>query len=177
MNISEEKNKLRKILKKERDLIGGDRGEAALAAVSAEEQYKICETFFCYMSFGSEISTHLIAKKALEDKKILLVPRTLGGGIMEAVRITSFSDLKKGNFGIMEPKAEPQPWSGKIDFALVPGIAFDKSGARLGYGGGYYDRFLRDKEIFSLGICQKELLKEKLPKDEHDILCSKVCGV
>lgn len=177
MDIKQEKARLRKEYKAKRDEINNGRSVQAAKLVCETLEYKNAKSVFCYVSFKSEISTKILAEQILKDKKALLVPRTFEQGKMEAVRIYSLSDLVLSKFGIPEPKPEFLSKNEKIDLAIVPGLAFDKSGARLGYGGGYYDRFLKNNKIFSIGLCHKELLAEKLPKEDFDVCCSKICAV
>lgn len=133
------------------------------------EAFRKAEVIFCYVSAHSEVDT-LSLLSEISKEKILTVPYcTDNDGNMISVKITGPQDLVKGRFGIYEPK-NPLPFpKEKIDFAIVPGVAFSKDFYRLGYGKGYYDRFLSDINPFKLGICKKELLLENLPHDEYDI--------
>lgn len=178
-DISDKKRALRKFFKERRNAIGDGRGEKALAAVCSFLEYKNAKTVFCYVSMGSEISTKELFKKVLADGKTLLVPKIVSKteGKMQAVRIFGFDDLASGEFGIYEPKQSLESFCGKIDLTVVPGLAFSPNGVRLGYGGGYYDRFLAKNKTFSIGLCHKELLTDNLPKDGFDVLCSKVIAI
>jgi len=75
--------------------------------------------------------------------------------------------LVKGRFGIMEPL--PYGSVDRIDLLVVPGIAFDRKGYRLGYGKGYYDKFLAKKDVFSIGLAYFFQLVESLPKGKYDM--------
>ena len=90
---------------------------------------------------------------------------------MEFYYINAMNDLKSGFFGVREPdinKCEKiTDFSDSI--CIVPAIAYDKSGYRLGYGKGYYDRFLKNNTLISVGVCYNELIEENLPRDEYDI--------
>ncbi len=132
-------------------------------------EYRDAKAVFCYVSAHGEVDTiELLSDIAKE--KILTVPYCIdNNGNMICVKINGLSDLCEGRFGILEPKFhEPFPKE-EIDFAIVPGIAFSCDGYRLGYGKGYYDRFLSNICPFKLGICKKELFFKELPHNELDI--------
>lgn len=132
--------------------------------------YKTAQTVFVYWSCGSEVDTHRIIDKALGDKKKVALPKcTDKNGNMEFYYISSLDDLSDGMYGIKEPNNNNNAdvFSGN-DLCLVPGISFDKYGYRLGYGKGYYDRFLSSFNGVSVGLCYDACLSETLPKDEFD---------
>jgi 5-formyltetrahydrofolate cyclo-ligase len=118
-----------------------------------------------YFAFGSEVKTDLIIERArLLGKKIAL-PRVKEDKIT-FYELSSSKYLIRGRFGIMEPV--PYKRVSKIDLLVVPGIAFDKKGYRLGYGKGYYDRLLSGKRTFSIGLAYSFQLLENLPHDRYD---------
>lgn len=106
------------------------------------------DSFFIYNSFGTEADTkNLIAGLFAEGKKVYL-PKVEGN---KMVAVPYFGgELKKGKFGIEEPEGES--FSGEMDIAVIPLLAVSDKGYRIGYGGGYYDRFLKDKKIIKAGI-------------------------
>lgn len=137
--------------------------------LNSYREFQDAKTVFCYVSYNGEVET----LKLLSDIariKTLVVPYCVDdAGNMIAVKINSADDLVKGMYGILEPKnLIPFPKE-EIDFVIVPGVAFSKEGYRLGYGKGYYDRFLSDITPYKLGVCKKELFLEKLPHSEYDI--------
>lgn len=127
------------------------------------------EVVFCYVSAHGEVGTKELIKELLREKKVVVPYCTDKEGNMICVRINSLSDLKEGSFGIQEPENPIEFPKENIDFAIVPAIAFDKEGYRLGYGKGYYDKFLKDINPYKLGVCQKEFFRELLPHDEYDV--------
>lgn len=141
--------------------------------------YKQAYTVLFYVSFGSEVDTHPLIKKAFKDKKRVAVP-LVNGQTLDIKQITSFSQLKPGAMGILEPsEKQPSINPAEINVIIVPGIAFDKKHFRLGYGGGYYDRLLSqysvnhqpstvNSSITSIGLAFQEQIVEKLPVDKHD---------
>ena len=100
--------------------------------------------------------------------KTVLLPRCGRDGEMNAIRLQSLSELKKGKYGIREPEGMPFPPE-EIDFVLCPGLAFDPCGARLGWGKGYYDRYLVKTHAFPAGVCFAGCLLPRVPAQENDV--------
>lgn len=138
-------------------------------SLNAYKEFQDAKTVFCYVSYNGEVDTINLLSDILKTKT-LVVPYCIDNdGNMIAVKISSADNLEKGMYGIPEPK-NPVPFpKEEIDFVIVPGVAFSKDGYRLGYGKGYYDRFLSDITPYKLGVCKKELFLEKLPHNEFDI--------
>lgn len=144
------KKQLRKeIIARRNSLAAVDREEKSalitrrVLALPFWEQARI---IMCYVSFGSEVNTFPLITTALEQGKRVAVPLCQPEGRrLLAAEVSDFpGDLRPGTWGILEPRPETlRPLApGFIDLVLVPGVAFDRAGNRLGYGGGYYDRFL-----------------------------------
>jgi len=134
-----------------------------------EEAQKI----LLYHSFRNEIRTEGIMRELLERNKEVYLPITkpelkqlVPGRVVDPSK-----DLFPGNMGIMEPRIETDLENVDLDIVVVPGLVFNKKGYRLGYGGGYYDRFLAEapETLLKIGLTYEELLVEELPLDEHDI--------
>ena len=135
--------------------------------------YIKAKNIFIYLSFGSEIQTNNIITKALRDGKEVYIPKVYKKNkLMKAVRLKSFNDLKENSMGILEP-IDDSNYIGKreIDLILVPGVVFDLNGNRIGYGGGYYDRYLQDiKEIRNKVVLAYDLqIVDSINPDIHDI--------
>ena len=167
-----EKKVLRKELLSLRDNSPGK--ELRVSDLNFLQEFKNAKTVFCYVSAGSEVKTHSFIKEALKTKRVIVPYCTDKNGTMIAVEIKSFDELEEGFFGILSPKNPAEFPKSEIDFIITPAIAFDEEGYRLGYGKGYYDRFLSDIDTYKLGVCKKELFCEKLPHDEFDIKMDKV---
>lgn len=130
---------------------------------------------FAYVSHHSEVKTMPMLKKLLSRGKRILVPKiNVQKKQLEFYEIKNFTrELQNGSYGIKEPLYLPRakrfsPAQG--DFVLVPGVAFDKKGYRIGYGQGYYDRFL-DKMpagVITLGLCYEPFFVRKLPSQSYD---------
>ena len=134
---------------------------------SAIEQ---ANTVFVYVSFGSEVDTIPLIKDLFYLGKRVGVPLcNPTDHTMTVYEINDFSQLKKGHYGIPEPdKGLKEIIKDEIDLVIVPGVAFDKKGYRMGYGGGYYDRFLEDFDGYTIGIAFSECIEEELPRGEFD---------
>ncbi len=140
------------------------------------ELYKNAESIFVYVSVGSEVETSGIIERIINDGKRVAVPLCdKDERIMTAVLIDSRDDLKTGAYGIPEPKnADRVLPKNEIDLIITPAIAFDRQGMRLGYGGGYYDKFLSGYEGISIGLAFSECIKDKLPSEEFDCRVDRV---
>ena len=126
------------------------------------------KTVMTYVSFRSEPDTHRLINAALSAKKQVFVPVCQNDGAMAAAQIFSFCDLSPGRFGILEPTHFVPPKAG-IDLCLVPGSVFDLGGGRIGYGRGFYDRFLRDNPCLKIGLCFSFQILEAIPQGTTDV--------
>lgn len=147
--------------------------EAIYKRIIESEAYKASKVIFIFVSFGSEITTHNIINKALDDNKVVCIPKIISKSEgMKACAIESLSELKPNKFGILEPvDTNNEVNSDKIDLAIVPGLFFDLNGGRIGYGAGYYDRFLKfvRKDTKKIGIAYDFQIIDKVPMDENDV--------
>lgn len=113
--------------------------------VAAMEAFRQAATVMAYWPFRNEVDTSLLVRAALADGKRVVLPRTIKSERRLATHIITDveRDLRPGAYGIMEPLPDlPEARADEIQFVVVPGLAFDRVGNRIGYGGGYYDRFL-----------------------------------
>ncbi len=146
-------------------------------SVSAEffetNAYRECQSVFLFAGFGSEIDTFRLIKKALNDKKRTALPYMTGRPHeMVFIEIDSVDRLIKNKIGISEPVFDENKIavSDSKTLIAVPGLAFDKEGGRVGYGGGYYDKYLSENEyLAAVGLCFSVQIADELPKDEHDV--------
>lgn len=167
------KKELRRLYKIKRDsLQNRDKlSEKITDKLLRTEEYKNAETVLLYYSVSSEVSTKGIFKKALSDGKKVAYPLCIDDkGLMEFYFVTGESDLVDEMYCIKAPDKEKCQRLTSTDDTLcvVPGLSFDKNGIRLGYGKGYYDRFLSHFKGISVGLCYESTLSEKLPQDEND---------
>ncbi|MGI6181560.1 MAG: 5-formyltetrahydrofolate cyclo-ligase [Agathobaculum sp.] len=140
--------------------------------VLAHTAYRTAQVVFIYVATEAEIATQPIIAHALQTGKTVCVPRCGAAGSMQAHRIAAIDELRPGAYGILEPdvQAERIPPE-KIDLIVAPALACDRQGYRLGYGGGYYDRFLSDTQAVSMALCAEERLIDCLPHEEFDCRC------
>lgn len=140
--------------------------------ILASSLYAQAKCIFAYVSTDQEIDTRQILQQALSAGKSVCVPRCIRQGEMQAHRIFSMRELHPGKYGILEPEAtSPEISSSEIDLIIVPALACDVHGYRIGYGGGYYDRYLKQTRTVSVALCAEENLFSDLPYEWFDRRC------
>ena len=169
----QEKAALRRELLAQRDAVPQreEKSRAVGDGVLALPAYQKARQVLLYLSKGSEVDTWEVFARAVAEGKEVYAPRCLDGeGTMGFFQVTSPQELLQGRFGLWEP--DPRrcaPWRWREGaLCLVPGIAFDRQGYRLGYGKGYYDRFLAGFSGTAAGLCFRELALERLPRGPQD---------
>ena len=135
--------------------------------------FKKAQNILFYSAIHNEVDLHNLAALALKEHKKVFFPRVEGKDLMIYAVQNLNSDLESGYFKIKEPKTNKDNKSTpeKLDLILVPGVAFDLSGSRLGYGFGYYDRFLNtniNKSCLKMGIGYELQIIPSLPQETHD---------
>jgi len=179
MEIKEltEKDNLRKILlQKRRDIDSAYRLKAdeKIAELVADLKcYQDAKRVFLYASTAEETDTRLIREHALAEDKSIYYPRVISKGIMDFYRVNSFDqEMEKGYMGIMEPvfKQGDSPET-DADIIIIPGVGFDYEFNRLGYGGGFYDRYLLrlSNKAVRLAICYEAQRIKKMPAYPNDM--------
>lgn len=134
--------------------------------------YRNAKTVFLYVSTPQEIDTGRILRHALAEGKTVCVPLCGTRGEMSARRISAPDDLRPGRFGIAEPTdTAPEIAPEQIGLVIVPALACDEQGYRLGYGGGYYDRFLCRTGAVRAALCAQARLVPHLPRGPFDQRC------
>jgi 5-formyltetrahydrofolate cyclo-ligase len=135
--------------------------------------YKNSRNIFTYINFGNEINTIKLINRVLKDKKNISVPKTYKETkTMNAVFIPSLKDLKANSMGILEPIDDSVVMKKEeIDLIIVPGTVFDKEFNRIGYGGGYYDRYLEDIAYKNnkVVLAYDFQVIDKIENEEHDV--------
>lgn len=145
--------------------------------------YRRAETVMWYIHCRSEVRTESALAAALtEGGKRCVIPYCTqdrqGQRVLGLWRLASLSELKPGTWGILEPPPERRQRPGRIvtpdalDLVMVPGVAFDRDGGRLGNGAGYYDRLLREvrPDAVLIGVCYQSQMLAEVPLDRHDIV-------
>ena len=137
----------------------------------ATETYHAAKVLMAYASTPDELQLHELFAACFADKKILAIPLIVGKGIMRAVEVPDFDSLEIGAFNILTVKKNLRRFiePAQIDCVIVPGAAFDKTGGRLGLGGGYYDRFLPQAvNAKKIALAYDFQVVETLPLESHD---------
>lgn len=175
---TQEKTTVRQaVLKKRGDFFTkGDPESASDRIIQRLKQtpaYQSAETILCFVSFGTEVMTHEFIKQALVEGKRVLVPyiRTKAEGML-ASELKDFSELEVGYYNILAPKEDclrlinEQP-----DLVIVPSVAFSQDGYRIGYGGGFYDRYLgaQTDRSHTIGIAFSVQVVDRVPVEDFDI--------
>ena len=141
------------------------------ARLLALRQYRTCDMLLTYVSTPIEVDTYAIIRQALADGKVVAVPRCIPNTRSMAFhRITAVDQLSPGTFGVMEPADDPQTLVTAFpnSLCIVPALCYDWRGYRLGYGKGYYDRFLAQYDGALIGICYSDGISRKLPHGRFD---------
>ncbi len=174
----ESKRDIRRVLLKKRNSLTEVQREKYSKLIAEQlfslNQYVSADTILIYASYQSEVFTYPIMEHALNTEKKVFCPKVLGSGIMEFYEITSPEDVVCGYKNIPEPKHTDFPYSNtetSNPLMLMPLVGFDNRKNRLGYGGGFYDRYLHrfpNMEKFALGYeCQRS--EDIIPVEETDI--------
>lgn len=178
----EQKEALRTNMKKLRDNIPEERRKEEdaklLDIITQTALYQEATSILTYISFGSEVSTRELIKKAMKDGKLVYVPR-VNGDTMEFYRFEEWNALVESKQGILEPEKNPAkrfPYDLHVSLDraqdcvfIVPGLAFDKKCNRLGYGGGYYDKYLKTfVKRMTLGVAYSEQIVDSVPVTNRD---------
>lgn len=156
-----------------RDAIGPERRAQASRCLVENllglEEYQCACGVMSYMPISSEADVEEFNRRALADGKALYLPVSLEGGQMFASRLRGMDRLRTGRYGVREPERDEPAPRGAIQLIVIPGLAFDRQGGRMGYGAGYYDRFLPHLAARRVGVCFEAQLVERVPMGAHDV--------
>ncbi|MFP4697600.1 MAG: 5-formyltetrahydrofolate cyclo-ligase [Eubacteriales bacterium] len=132
--------------------------------------YRDCNLLFAYLPFNQEIRIQEIINHAWNTGKKVAVPKIINKK-MKFYYIKSWSDLEKGFYNILEPKTNELATTSKDSLMIMPGLAFDISMNRVGYGGGYYDKYLyeNNKSIEKIALAYDFQLLDNIPSDSNDV--------
>lgn len=166
------KNELRKKFRSLRDNLNNraEMDKKITRTVLDLDIFRSAETVLLYYPSGSEVSTlEIFSACQLMGKKIAFPLCLDRDGTMDFFIVKGESDFEKGMYGIYEPKKALEKLADTYDsICFVPGLSFDKRGYRLGYGKGYYDRYLSTFNGISVGLCYDSLVTDSLPADCYD---------
>ena len=171
MSVNTEKSALRKHLLEKRDATSAELRNIISKQIhenlKKNSLFTNAQNIACYFPIGSEINTHDIMLDILKQNKNLLLPKVIGDDI-EFYIVPNLEKLESGHFEIMEPKDSCKK-AKKIDCVLIPTVGVSKLGVRLGYGRGYYDRFLSSTDIVKISLTYSKQIVKSIPNDSHDI--------
>ncbi|MBR6408503.1 MAG: 5-formyltetrahydrofolate cyclo-ligase [Clostridia bacterium] len=174
-DIRSKKNELRKEFREYRAGLGKEEKDALDYAIFRRvvscREYKKAPLILSYMSMDIEVDTRRIIEYSMKLGKRVALPKCISGTRdMEFFIVSSLDDLESGAFGVLEPSPEKCPPCEVFDssFCIVPGLGFDKNGFRIGFGKGYYDRFLSDYPGHIAGVCYSACVRNSLPHGRFD---------
>lgn len=134
--------------------------------------FRFADTILMYSAVRNEVDLKEVFYTGLKDGKSVYFPKTYGKGKMQFFKISDMEELVPGKYGVLEPSGESEAFDKEKSthvLCLVPAIAFDKRGYRIGYGAGYYDRFIKKGNIIFAGVTYEEALCDNVPFDKrHD---------
>lgn len=179
-NLDKKKRKLRKKYLKIRTKINNkiEKSDIIFNKIIMMEEYNNAKVIAIYKNLASEVDTSKLIEYSILNNRIVVLPRVKDNDLY-FYKISSLNDkFEKSKFGVEEPLDDKNNLINPdmIDLIIIPGICFDKDRNRLGFGKGYYDRFLENKNIKSIAICfDKQILKyRKIPITNTDIKVDKI---
>lgn len=171
MASNPEKSSLRKILLEKRDSISFDLIKILSKQIQTNLEkvadYRKAQSIAFYYPIGSEVPTQGLMLKILSLGKDVLLPKVVGDQL-EFRKIKDLNSLEKGTFDIMEPKDNCEK-SDKMDVVIVPTVGISPDGSRLGYGHGFYDRFLAKVNAVSIALTYEKQIVKSVPFDQNDV--------
>jgi len=169
---SPKKKSLRNLFLEKRDNTSFDLMKIASQKIQKKlkkiSSFRNAQRIGVYYPIGSEILTQDIIQELLSNGQEVFLPKVVGKK-MEFRKIIDFSSLEKGSFDIMEPK-DSCKIDNNLDVILVPTVGISPTGVRLGYGYGFYDRFLAEHKTTTISLTLEKQIVKNIPKLEHDIL-------
>ena len=137
------------------------------------KEYKESNLFLTYVSLKDEVDTFKLIEYGLKIGKKVAVPKC-EQDIIKFYYITSLNDLKEGKFNILEPITNNLVTNFKNSICIVPGVAFDKQNNRIGYGKGFYDKFLQNYNGIKIGLVYSKCICEEIDIEKKDIKMDKI---
>ncbi|MEK9160390.1 MAG: 5-formyltetrahydrofolate cyclo-ligase [Patescibacteria group bacterium] len=167
------KNAIRNQMREQRQSLSpalhAEKSEAIRRRLEELPAYQDAKKILIYVSAKDEVATHALIKDALATGRQLYVPK-IHEGTLAICPLTTWEDLQPGTFGILEPSDTATPAQPEeMDLIVVPGLAFDTRGHRIGYGKGHYDKLLKSTKGYKVGLAFAEQVIETVPDEAHDV--------
>ena len=165
------KQELRRQIRRQKQLHAGDDSVTIIDKLKKHPRLACARTILLYSALPDEVQTQSLMDELVRQGRSVLLPKVINKTDMELRRYTCPQDLSLGAYGILEPSGERFTDYATIDVAIIPGMAFDREGHRLGRGKGYYDRFLSQltSKTYKIGVCFPWQQVDDVPTDENDI--------
>ena len=168
------KDEIRKVNKLKRSQMAKEevleKSRRAADSFFASELYKEASQIMLYIPLGNEVDVCAVMDRALGDQKTVVVPVTdAKSGEITPCIVSKDTEFEEGAFSVLEPKVKTLADMTKTDVVLVPGIAFDKHGGRVGFGKGCYDRLLETSDAVMVGVCFGFQISDEIEIEETDV--------
>ena len=169
------KQEMRKMIRLRKQQHTADESSVVIARLKENPRFSQAQTILLYSALPDEVQTQSLLDELTAAGKTVLLPKVVSSEDMELRRYTGTSSLQPGAYGIMEPAGTLFTDYAAIDVAVVPGMAFDVQGHRLGRGKGYYDRFLaKVPGVYKIGLCFSWQMVDEVPSEANDITMDEV---
>lgn len=168
-----EKSEVRSLLKQQRMELPQHDVEVFSKGIAKKivslEAFQEVRQIYCYLPILNEVDTEELIDMCYYMHKKVAVPKVVGDS-MEFYNLTAKSSLQMSKFHVLEPVNGEKPDETVLGLMLVPGVAFDKRGYRIGYGKGYYDRYLKNKDhLITVGMAYDFQVKDEICEGEYDV--------
>lgn len=166
------------LLKKRNGLDRSDVIEASqgiLEKIIVAEEFELCKQLFLYAPLGNEIDMSKLFYFAKENGKAIGFPKVMSKEEILFYRVQELNELEAGKFGLLEPNSQWVMECSKLTLMIIPGIAFDLQGYRIGFGAGYYDRYLsKNSPLATFGVAYSWQVFDQIPKEEYDLALTRI---
>ena len=168
-----DKKELRRMIREKKRAMTAAQIETASARLAElfyeTDYYKDASVIYGYLPYNQEVRTTAILAQALRDGKRVAVPKVYGD-TMRFIYLDDLNKVETGYSGIPEPVEDGPVAENENALVLMPGLAFDKNGNRMGYGGGFYDKFLAEEPNHpTVALCYGFQMVDTIPSEEYDI--------
>lgn len=176
-NIERRKKSLRKTHLQKRNLMNIEdiryKSQKICDTIINSLEFLEAEQIFCYYPLGSEVNILSLFEACKSTGKVICFPKVLNKTTMKFYEVNSLNEFTPGHFNVMEPTGNMEVLPSNNDLMIVPGLVYDKENARIGYGGGFYDRYIQNalnvaQNFRTFGVCYNWQIIDSLPSNEYD---------